>query len=248
MKCNHCGIYFDDSEKVCPICGTRVGAASTPILKPATPSAAPKAKPKKAFSALSIVIGVIISISIANSTLIGQYLEHMQQNTPEIYSDYTDEAVISPQSDSYSVLGFWSFSISDEMDAYLSLYDDGTYTLDYVYEDVPFTEQGDAMIYPLDTPDAIGASYPDGYDADNCLTYLLDLYPYAEPYEVDGDESMSEPDTLEESLPEAVEEEASESLSFLVFQDAYDTDAAMLCPLDETMRYDPLTSFFMYRD
>ena len=26
MKCQHCGINFDDSERVCPICGERAGS------------------------------------------------------------------------------------------------------------------------------------------------------------------------------------------------------------------------------
>ena len=26
MKCQHCGIHFDDEERVCPMCGARAGS------------------------------------------------------------------------------------------------------------------------------------------------------------------------------------------------------------------------------
>ncbi len=240
MKCSHCGINFDASEKRCPICGTRAGAISAPILKPANQSNAPKPKPKRTFSALSIIVGILMSLSIGNHALLTQ----VQQYVENIPTDASDSAgavdVVSPESDSYSLLGSWYFSLSEDMDAYLSLYEDGSYTLDYIDTDFQFTEQGDALIYPMD---AFDGSYPDGYTPENCLTYMLDLYAYPEEY---SDDDAA--DTLEE-LPSYEEDEGAEMeyLSFMVFQDMYDLDAALLCPLDEEMTYDPLAAFSMYR-
>lgn len=54
MKCQHCGIHFDDGERECPLCGARAGRKGRMNeSRRAVPAQSPRRRTKKPNTALS---------------------------------------------------------------------------------------------------------------------------------------------------------------------------------------------------
>lgn len=168
MKCQHCGINFDDDERVCPICGARAGSRGR-LSKPRCilhkQTQAERKPPRK-----TIINGKtkkepagdkrkIVAIAVGLFTIISQVIPLVLNLADDSFDNAVHEFMDSPPASStpdyeyitmYDFIGEQAIAIlSTGETLYMSAQPDGFYSL-YVEGDWTMEEYGYADLAPWD--------------------------------------------------------------------------------------------------
>lgn len=201
MKCNHCGIHFDDSEKVCPICGARAGSqgrlsgngrytqpvhtqkdnagndnTSRKYKQMETRDTSATAEKKNRRKIAGIVVAIVIAIDF-----LAPFIEMGVENIDEFANGFVeaqaDENYTNFVNNCQTCVGDWSFTTPNGMEYLLRIGTEGHD--EYTLSTNNYKESGFLWYEELEEDDYI---LEDVYPRDTYHEYAINLYVNSQEY------------------------------------------------------------------